>query len=69
MIRSQQSFHNFQIYAHVDKTSKMAIASDYEKIFGEKKSEKIVEKSSKIVEIDFSKNYISTKRKPQKRHI
>lgn len=63
----------FRFYAHVDKTSKMAIASDYEKIFGEEiqeeKSPKVVEKSSKIVEIDFTQNYISTKRKPQKRHI
>jgi len=38
----------FRFYAHVDKTSKMAIASDYEKIFEEEKSEKVVEKSSKL---------------------
>lgn len=30
----------------------MAIASDYEKIFAEEKSEKVVEKSVKIVEIN-----------------
>ncbi len=46
----------FRFYAHVDKTSKMAIAFDCEKVFGEEKqeekSQKVVEKSSKIVEIN-----------------
>ena len=42
----------FRFYAHVDKTSKIAIASDYEQIFREEKSRKVVEKSAKIVEIN-----------------
>lgn len=46
----------FRFYAHVDKTSKMAIASDYEKIFGEEKqeekSQKVVEKFGNVVEIN-----------------
>ena len=42
----------FHFYAHVDKTSKIAIASDYEQIFREEKSRKVVEKSAKIVEIN-----------------
>ena len=63
----------FKFYAHVDKTSKMAIASDYEKVFEEEmrveKSPKVVEKTSKIVEIDFANARTSTKGKPQKRLI
>lgn len=46
----------FRFYAHVDKTSKMEIASDYEKIFEEEKkeekSQKVVEKFGKVVEIN-----------------
>lgn len=42
----------FRFYAHVDKTSKIAIASDYEQIFREEISRKVVEKSAKIVEIN-----------------
>ena len=60
-------------YAHTDKSSKMAIAADYENVFEEQmrveKSPKVVEKSSKIVEIDFSKARTSTKEKPQKRLV
>ena len=45
----------FRFYAHVDKTSKMAIAEDYEMVFEEQerseKTEKFVENGAKIVEI------------------
>lgn len=45
----------FRFYAYVDKTSKMAIAEDYEMVFEEQerseKTEKFVENGAKIVEI------------------
>lgn len=53
----------FRFYAHVDKTSKMAIAADYEKGFEEQKrrdnTEIFVETDEKIVDIrNFQGNYL-----------
>lgn len=53
----------FRFYAHVDKTSKMAIASDYEKVFGEEKSQKVVEKFGKVVEINAYRDKYKTNHK------
>ena len=45
----------FRFYAHVDKTSKLAIAADYEKVFEEQEREEksniFVDKTKKIVDI------------------
>lgn len=54
-LRHSSPSTTLRFYAHVDKTSKIAIADDYEKIFENQehieKAEKFVEKGAKIVEI------------------